>query len=259
MSGVGKDYELDIIKMVINQYLDENTLFTESSLNALEAKRDQVVWNMTTRIYGQSGYRVEFSLVRDIVDSRIELVKRHIAQEARRLAEQEIEEVRRATEQKAQWEAEQKVQEVRRAAIQKVQQKTEQMAREARSATESNPKILAKRKAEIFAGVRKVVGEQLAVDDEDVTLDTHLSIDFGADPLDLIEFLMAVEEEFDIEINDEDYKNHLDITHPSYTGSYFSSPSPLSSEGKAGEKAIVRNVVELVWEKSPWLWGNTTH
>jgi hypothetical protein len=99
MSKADNDYELDVLRMVINQFLDESTSLTESSLNALETRRDQVVWDVTTRIYSQSGYRVELSLVRDIVNSRIIIIKNHLAGEARLISEQkaqrDAEEVRR--------------------------------------------------------------------------------------------------------------------------------------------------------------------
>ena len=83
-----------------------------------------------------------------------------------------------------------------------------------------------------------------------MTLESHLSIDFAANPLDLLELSMALEEEFDIEISDEDFTNALDIVYPAM-GSLVTS-----SEGKIGKKAIVRNVVELIWENAPCFWEN---
>jgi hypothetical protein len=59
VSEADNDYELNVLRMVINQFLDESTSLTELSLNALESRRDQVVWDVTKRIYSQSGYRVE--------------------------------------------------------------------------------------------------------------------------------------------------------------------------------------------------------
>ena len=242
MSEADNDYELDVLRMVINKFLDESTSLTKSSLNALETRRDWVVWDVATRIYSQSGCRVELTMVRDIVNSRIRIIKNHLAEEARRLIEQrsqqEAEEVRRLIEQKAQQEAE----EVRRAA-------------------ESNPQFIAKRKSEIFFGVLKVISKQLYIDEKDVTLESHLLIDFATNPLDLFGFLMDLEEEFDIEISDEDFMNALGIVHPDMGCSLDISDilnifnikpkitSPTVSESKVGEKAIVRNVVELLWEK----------
>jgi acyl carrier protein len=55
--------------------------------------------------------------------------------------------------------------------------------------------------------VKRIIADQLMVNEEDVTPKAHLADDLGADSLDLIELVMAVEEEFYIEISDEDAEN----------------------------------------------------
>ncbi|MHB1461076.1 MAG: acyl carrier protein [Armatimonadota bacterium] len=57
---------------------------------------------------------------------------------------------------------------------------------------------------EIFDRVKKVVVEKLNVDAGEVTADAAFMDDLGADSLDLVELVMALEEEFEIEIADED-------------------------------------------------------
>jgi acyl carrier protein len=52
--------------------------------------------------------------------------------------------------------------------------------------------------------VRKVVVEQLGVKEEEVTLDASFVDDLGADSLDTVELVMALEEEFDCDIPDEE-------------------------------------------------------
>jgi acyl carrier protein len=52
--------------------------------------------------------------------------------------------------------------------------------------------------------VRKIVVEQLGVKEEEVTLQASFVDDLGADSLDTVELVMALEEEFDTEIPDED-------------------------------------------------------
>ncbi len=52
--------------------------------------------------------------------------------------------------------------------------------------------------------VKKVVVEQLDVSDEEVTATASFVDDLGADSLDQVELIMAFEEEFDLEIPDED-------------------------------------------------------
>jgi acyl carrier protein len=55
-----------------------------------------------------------------------------------------------------------------------------------------------------FDRVKKVVVEQLDVNEEEVTLPASFVDDLGADSLDVVELVMGLEEEFDIEIPDED-------------------------------------------------------
>ena len=52
--------------------------------------------------------------------------------------------------------------------------------------------------------VMEIIVEQLKVDPEVVTLEAHFIDDLGADSLDLVELIMAMEEEFGLEISDED-------------------------------------------------------
>jgi acyl carrier protein len=52
--------------------------------------------------------------------------------------------------------------------------------------------------------VREIVALQLGLVDEDVSIDSSFVDDLGADSLDVIELIMALEEEFDVEIPDED-------------------------------------------------------
>ncbi|HEY8350502.1 MAG TPA: acyl carrier protein [Clostridia bacterium] len=54
----------------------------------------------------------------------------------------------------------------------------------------------------VFEKVRKIIVEQLGVEDDEVTLESSFIDDLGADSLDIVELIMALEEEFDIEIPD---------------------------------------------------------
>lgn len=56
---------------------------------------------------------------------------------------------------------------------------------------------------DIFEKVRKIIAEQLDVDEDKITLDTTFE-DVDADSLDVVELVMALEEEFDLEIADEE-------------------------------------------------------
>ena len=54
-----------------------------------------------------------------------------------------------------------------------------------------------------FEKVRDIVVEQLGVEADDVTIDSTFIDDLGADSLDIVELIMAFEEEFGVEIPDE--------------------------------------------------------
>ena len=56
----------------------------------------------------------------------------------------------------------------------------------------------------LFEKVRDILAEQLEIDPETITLDTNIVDDLDADSLDLAEIIMAIEEEFDIEVPDEE-------------------------------------------------------
>ena len=58
---------------------------------------------------------------------------------------------------------------------------------------------------EIFKTMQKLIVEQFALDPDEVTMDSSFEEDLGADSVDLVELVMAMEEEFDIgEMEEED-------------------------------------------------------
>ncbi len=61
--------------------------------------------------------------------------------------------------------------------------------------------------SEIEQKVKSIIVEQLGVDEDEVTLDASFTDDLGADSLDIVELVMAHEEEFSIEIPDEEAEN----------------------------------------------------
>ena len=56
----------------------------------------------------------------------------------------------------------------------------------------------------VFDKIKEIIAEQLDADEDVITLDTHLMKDLEADSLDAVEIIMAIEDEFDIEIPDDD-------------------------------------------------------
>ena len=57
---------------------------------------------------------------------------------------------------------------------------------------------------EVFDKVKEIIVEQLGVAETAITLDASFIDDLGADSLDIVELIMALEEEFDLEIPDAD-------------------------------------------------------
>ncbi len=56
----------------------------------------------------------------------------------------------------------------------------------------------------IFEKVKKIIVDQLKVDESLVTMDSNIQEDLGADSLDAVELIMALEEEFGIDVQDEE-------------------------------------------------------
>ena len=58
-----------------------------------------------------------------------------------------------------------------------------------------------------FEKLQKIIAEVLSVDPEDITMETTFVDDLGADSLDAVELIMALEEEYGIEVDDEAAQN----------------------------------------------------
>ena len=55
----------------------------------------------------------------------------------------------------------------------------------------------------VLEKMKQILAEQLDADIEKITMETNIADDLGADSLDVVEMLMAIEDEFDIEIPDD--------------------------------------------------------
>lgn len=226
MNQVDRDYESKMLKMGIDKYLDETILGTEKDLVTLKDNQDRIVWDLTARIYSEIGHKVELSTVRDVVNSRIEAINHQLAEEKKYIAE----ETYRVAKQESSNEVD----------CQDIQEDAD---------FRSNViAVLGKfggneSKAKVFVRVRRIISDKLEVDESKINLDCHMSNHLHADELDLVELVVALEEEFDIEISD-DYVNFC-----WFNSSFDWRSSSYSSFAQAGEECIVRNFVELVYEK----------
>jgi acyl carrier protein len=62
-----------------------------------------------------------------------------------------------------------------------------------------------------FEKIREIIVEQLGVDEAAVTLETSLMKDLEADSLDAVEIIMAIEDEFEIEVPDEEAEKFQNV------------------------------------------------
>lgn len=63
-----------------------------------------------------------------------------------------------------------------------------------------------------FEKIQKIISEVLGVDEDSVTMDTTFVDDLGADSLDVFQIIMALEEEFDIEIANEEAEKIVTVS-----------------------------------------------
>ena len=59
----------------------------------------------------------------------------------------------------------------------------------------------------VFEKVKNIITEQLGIDEKDVKLESAFIEDLGADSLDIVELIMAMESEFDMEIEDDEVED----------------------------------------------------
>jgi acyl carrier protein len=58
--------------------------------------------------------------------------------------------------------------------------------------------------ASVEERVKEIIAEQLGLEKEDIQLDASFIDDLGADSLDIVEMIMTIEDEYDVEISDDD-------------------------------------------------------
>ncbi|WP_233256452.1 acyl carrier protein [Microcystis sp. 0824] len=221
MNEDSKNYEMQILAMMINQYLDDMVSLSEEKLNQLEANRDQIVWDLATRIYKESGHKVEFHIIRNLINSRIEVMRYQLF-----FSQSSLLESRRINEDKA---------------IKIAEQKANAVINEKNDDTDKITSQDNERKLAIFIKVQEIISDQLEVEKSEIHIDDELFYlkskenvgsyssyssyssyrsysscssfvrnswsdllsNWGGDELDTLELIMTLEEEFDLELSDE--------------------------------------------------------
>ena len=59
----------------------------------------------------------------------------------------------------------------------------------------------------VLEKVKKILSEQFSVEENSITASTNIAEDLGADSLDVVDILMSIEDEFEIEVPDEEIEN----------------------------------------------------
>jgi acyl carrier protein len=215
MNEDSKNYEMQILAMMINQYLDDMVSLSEEKLNQLEANRDQIVWDLATRIYKESGHKVEFHIIRNLINSRIEVMRYQLF-----FSKSSLLESKRIDEEKAMKIAEQKANAI-------INDKKIDDTKKITS--QENERQLA-----IFIKVQEIISYQLEVEKSEIHIDDELFYlqsaervssyssysfysscssfgfgrnscllsNWGGDELDTIDLIMALEEEFELELEE---------------------------------------------------------
>jgi acyl carrier protein len=183
-----KDYELTVFTQVINKHLDEIIFVTEESLKYLITNRDQVVYDLATKIYTQSGHKVELAIIRDIVNSRTEdLSYKFVAEQKSIQDEAHRKEQKRFQEQER---------------LRLTKQEYFEQEHILREKFEGN-----KSKVLIFIKVQKIFCEVLSIRESYIDLEFNLFDELGNNSIAFLETIFALEEGFDIKISDEDSDN----------------------------------------------------
>lgn len=59
----------------------------------------------------------------------------------------------------------------------------------------------------IYEKIKKIIADNLEIDEDSITMDSVVTDDLGADSLDVVDLVMSIEEEFDLEFPDEEVEN----------------------------------------------------
>ncbi len=59
----------------------------------------------------------------------------------------------------------------------------------------------------VFEKIRAILAEQLDIDENDITMESNIAEDLGADSLDVVDLIMSIEDEFEIEVPDDQVEN----------------------------------------------------
>ncbi len=104
MNNADQDYESNILKLAINKYLDQKLTGSQKELERIELNKDELVWDVVSTIYNQSGYKVSMSFAKDVIDQRIKDIKNKIKQAEEKAHLEMMKKIKAEAEEKARLE-----------------------------------------------------------------------------------------------------------------------------------------------------------
>ena len=63
----------------------------------------------------------------------------------------------------------------------------------------------------MFEKIKEIIADKLSINEDEITMDSSFLEDLNADSLDIVELIMALEDELDMEIPDEDAENFVTV------------------------------------------------
>lgn len=101
--------------------------------------------------------------------------------------------------------------------------------------------------AEIFTKVQEIVADKLGVDIEQVTPEASFAEDLGADSLDIVELVMALEDEFSIDIPEDKAEKIVTVEDAvNYIKSTLSEQMDTPNKGKTAAKPVKNEVLKKI-------------
>ncbi|WP_319422113.1 hypothetical protein [Pleurocapsa sp. FMAR1] len=215
MSVENQNYKLEILEYAVNQCIDSLLpKSSEDTLSTILYQSNEVVWRVATDIYTKSGYQIDFLFIRGILNLRIEPLRNKIAEEARVRAKLEAQRLAREIKEERIRKAEKLAKIAEEEKIEKERKEEEQ--RQFKEFKQANPDF------DAFIRIKNIIIEELEIEEERITSNAIFNKDLGIGRIysfnwgsssssydevrdsDGINFIMSIEEEFHIEISDEE-------------------------------------------------------